>query len=188
MSRARFSQVFSKISRQSYLVERSPESCCVTLKFDFALLFAGLCTHIIYSFAGLDTDTSKIKSLDPWLDLGDGGSTGRRTFLLTTELKRRNPELKVSLAIGGWNEGSEKYSKMAADPAKRAIFVKSVLKMLRDYNFDGFDLDWEYPGMTDAARLIKVKGNACFYTLTATYISRDVIEPKGFFGKALHLH
>lgn len=106
----------------------------------------GLCTHIIYSFAGLDTATSKIKSLDPWLDLGDGGSTGRRTFLLTTELKRRNPELKVSLAIGGWNEGSEKYSKMAADPAKRAIFVKSVLKMLRDYNFDGFDLDWEYPG------------------------------------------
>ena len=133
----------------------------VTLKF----AFSGLCTHIIYSFAGLDTATSKIKSLDPWLDLGDGGSTGRRTFLLTTELKRRNPELKVSLAIGGWNEGSEKYSKMAADPEKRAIFVKSVLKMLRDYNFDGFDLDWEYPGMTNAERLIKVKGNACFLFL-----------------------
>ena len=96
-------------------------------RFEFVVnlefAFSGLCTHIIYSFAGLDTATSKIKSLDPWLDLGDGGSTGRRTFLLTTELKRRNPELKVSLAIGGWNEGSEKYSKMAADPAKRAIFV-----------------------------------------------------------------
>ena len=135
--------------------------------------FPGLCTHIIYSFAGLDTATSKIKSLDPWLDLGDGGSTGRRTFLLTTELKRRNPELKVSLAIGGWNEGSEKYSKMAADPAKRAIFVKSVLKMLRDYNFDGFDLDWEYPGMTNAERLIKVKGNACFLFLLLIFIANN---------------
>jgi len=105
-----------------------------------------LCTHIIYSFAALDASTNKIKSLDPWLDLGDGGSTGRRGFLRATELKRRNPKLKVTLAIGGWNEGSTKYSKMASDPEARSAFVKSVLQILREYNFDGLDLDWEYPG------------------------------------------
>ena len=30
---------------------------------------ASLCTHLIYSFVGLDADTSTIKSLDPWMDL-----------------------------------------------------------------------------------------------------------------------
>jgi len=105
-----------------------------------------LCTHIIYSFAALDSSTDKIKSLDPWLDLGEGDHTGLRGFRDTTDLKRRNPKLKVTLAIGGWNEGSPKYSKMAADPEKRRSFVKSVVKILRDYGFDGLDLDWEYPG------------------------------------------
>ena len=28
-----------------------------------------LCTHLIYSFAGLDDETWAIKSLDPWMDL-----------------------------------------------------------------------------------------------------------------------
>jgi len=39
--------------------------------------------------------------------------------------------LKVLLAVGGWNEGSEKYSKMAADPIKRGRFISSALDLLR---------------------------------------------------------
>jgi len=30
-----------------------------------------------------------------------------------TNLKMQNPKLKTLLAIGGWNEGSEKYSKVS---------------------------------------------------------------------------
>lgn len=29
-----------------------------------------------------------------------------------TNLKAKNPKLKALVAIGGWNEGSEKYSKV----------------------------------------------------------------------------
>ena len=52
----------------------------------------------------------------------------------------------MTLAIGGWNEGSEKYSEMAADPVSRRTFARSALSFIRRHKFDGLDLDWEYPG------------------------------------------
>lgn len=51
-----------------------------------------------------------------------------------------------SKSLTGWNEGSIKYSKMASEPESRAKFVASVVNFLQKFNFDGLDLDWEYPG------------------------------------------
>lgn len=65
------------------------------------------------------------------------------------QLKDQKPELKVLLSMGGWNEGSPKYSNVAADPAKRANMISSVLAFIRQYGFDGFDLDWEYPAQRE---------------------------------------
>jgi len=103
-----------------------------------------LCTHLIYSFAGLDTTKWAIKSLDTWMDLEtDYGLAG---FKKATDLRNKWKHLKVMIAIGGWNEGSTKYSQMAKSSKKRAKFVKSAVEFLTKYNFDGLDLDWEYPG------------------------------------------
>jgi len=103
-----------------------------------------LCTHLIYSFAGLDTNTWSIKSLDGWMDLEtDYGLAG---FRKATDLKQGRDHLKVTLAIGGWNEGSEKYSELSRSPEKRQKFVNSAVLFLKEHNFDGLDLDWEYPG------------------------------------------
>ena len=87
-----------------------------------------------------------IKSLDPWMDLEDEYRLAG--FRKVTDLKYVNPKLKITLAIGGWNEGSTKYSEMARDPEKRKTFVESVVEFLKKHNFDGLDLDWEYPGKT----------------------------------------
>jgi len=102
-----------------------------------------LCTHLIYTFAGLDTSTWSIKSLDKWMDLED--DYGLAGFKKATGLKYNHPHLKVTLAIGGWNEGSKKYSDMAKDPKRRKLFVQSAVEFLEEHNFDGLDLDWEYP-------------------------------------------
>jgi len=112
-------------------------------KFDVEDIDPYICTHHIYTFAGLDEATSTMKSLDPYNDLYD--NYGKGAFTRFTNLKLKNPDLITILAIGGWNEGSKKYSEMAADAAKRATFIASAVAFVQKYNFDGMDLDWEYP-------------------------------------------
>ncbi|KAH9640940.1 hypothetical protein HF086_003030 [Spodoptera exigua] len=64
-------------------------------------------------------------------------------------LKEKNSSLKTLLAVGGWNEGSAKYSTMAASPTLRKNFIDSALNMITKHGFDGLDIDWEYPNRRD---------------------------------------
>lgn len=115
-------------------------------KFDVDNIDPHLCTHLIYAFASID-DKGTLKSLDPYLDLPDGG--GRDNFGKFNDLKKKNSSLKTLLAVGGWNEGSAKYSTMAASPTLRKNFVTSALQMITKHGFDGLDMDWEYPNRRD---------------------------------------
>ncbi|XP_035213611.1 chitinase-3-like protein 1 [Stegodyphus dumicola] len=101
-----------------------------------------LCTHLIYGFAKLSYD-NKIAAYDPYLDLKENWGLG--AYQRFNELKAKNPNLKTLLAIGGWNEGSTKYSQMARNANSRGVFIKSCVEFLLKYGFDGLDLDWEYP-------------------------------------------
>ncbi|KAJ8962576.1 hypothetical protein NQ318_000969 [Aromia moschata] len=98
-----------------------------------------LCTHLIYSFVGLNTNGT-INILDEDLDVTNGNLAN------FTALKEQNSNLKTLVAVGGWNEGSTTYSMVAANASLRATFIQSSLQLVQTYNFDGFDLDWEYPG------------------------------------------
>ncbi|XP_067139342.1 chitinase-3-like protein 1 [Centruroides vittatus] len=111
-------------------------------KFTIEDIDPHICTHLIFGFAGLGFD-NRIRSLDPYLDLKE--NYGKGAFQRFTGLKQYNPELKTLLAIGGWNEGSVKYSRMASNSATRKIFIDSCVELLKKYDFDGLDLDWEYP-------------------------------------------
>ncbi|XP_073845180.1 chitinase 8 [Musca autumnalis] len=102
-----------------------------------------LCTHLMYAFFGIE-ESGDLRIIDPYLDLED--NYGRGNVRKFNALKLKNPTLKTLAAVGGWNEGSKKFSIVAADAAKREKFVTSVVQFLQKYGFDGIDLDWEYPG------------------------------------------
>nr|XP_040227768.2 probable chitinase 2 [Anopheles coluzzii] len=109
--------------------------------FNVSYIVPDHCTHLVYTFAGLNIGGG-IDSLDYFNDVNVNKGYAR-----VVALKEENPCLKVLLAIGGWNEGSEKYSLMAERESTRDAFADQTLRYLVHYGFDGLDLDWEYPTM-----------------------------------------
>lgn len=52
---------------------------------------------------------------------------------------------KVMVSIGGWTF-SDNFPGVAADPVKRKKFGEECVRLLKQYKFDGIDIDWEFPG------------------------------------------
>jgi chitinase len=65
-------------------------------------------------------------------------------FYKLRQLKAANPHLKNMISVGGWS-WSNRFSDMAATAVTRHTFADSAVKFLREYGFDGIDIDWEYP-------------------------------------------
>ncbi|GLH08614.1 Probable chitinase 10 [Gryllus bimaculatus] len=104
-----------------------------------------LCTHIAYGFAVLDGSTLTIKPHDSWADIDNEVLLWFPEFYQkVTAFKKRG--IKVVIAIGGWNDSAgDKYSRLVNNPSARAKFIENVLQFITRYDFDGLDLDWEYP-------------------------------------------
>nr|ABH07674.1 gut-specific chitinase [Apriona germarii]ABH07675.1 gut-specific chitinase [Apriona germarii] len=117
-------------------------------KFDVEDIDTSLCTHIMFGFIGINYEGT-IRIIDPW----ESDDDGLRGFTRFTDLAATNPNLKVLVSLGGWNEGPANFSAVAADPAKRKILTEDILNFLEVHKFDGLDLDWEYPGIRNGSDL-----------------------------------
>lgn len=106
-------------------------------------------THINYAFANIaggkcvlgDTyaDTDKVFAGDA---LGSGVLRGNFNQLI--KLRNAHPRLKTLISVGGWT-WSGNFSAVAASNSSRKAFAASCVKFMKQYKFDGIDIDWEFP-------------------------------------------
>ncbi|KAB7504487.1 putative chitinase 3 [Armadillidium nasatum] len=113
------------------------------LDFDIKDIDPFACTHIIYAFAGIHKENFTIMSLDEDRDVLQGA------YKALVALKARNHDLKILIAVGGYEEGGRKYSEMVSTKETRKRFIESVVTFIEEHAFDGLDLNWEYPGAAD---------------------------------------
>jgi chitinase len=124
-------------------------------------------TQVNYAFSQILNN--QCASADTWADYQDPLSADQTVdgeadsqaagafagnFHQLQELKRRYPDLKIVLSIGGGGQNPADFSTVAA-AANRKAFVKSCVDMYIKGQFgpgvtepgifDGFDIDWEYP-------------------------------------------
>lgn len=120
-------------SQQSFkvIVYTTPNTAIQEIPFDQV-------THINYAFAIPAKTGDTLESLH---------HTDYIRQLIDTAHQH---QVKVFLSIGGWGIGDgggddSRFHRMAETPIGRLKFMASSLKMVQEYNFDGIDLDWEYP-------------------------------------------
>lgn len=109
-------------------------------RFTAAQMPHHLCTNIVYTFI--------VPQAGGQIQPFDDAATLSALVALRTE---RNPALRVSVAIGGWNAGSTVFSEICADEGERAQFVQACVEFVQQHQLDGIDIDWEYPAANGGA-------------------------------------
>jgi chitinase len=95
----------------------------------------GKLTQIIFSFLVLKDDTLHFPS-----------PQRKEALKKVVALKQKYPGLKVLVSMGGWG-GCKTCSDVFSVPESRKRFAASVARVMKEYNVDGIDIDWEYPAI-----------------------------------------
>lgn len=96
-------------------------------------------THIVYSFVLPNADGS-FQQIDNEAKLKE----------IVTLAKANN--VKVMIAIGGWNNGDDSaFEILASNSESRDLFVQQTMAFVTHYDLDGVDMDWEYPDKGQSA-------------------------------------
>ena len=93
-------------------------------------------THINYAFVN-------VRDSMAWLERI---ATDTVNFRKLNNLKKINPDLKILISVGGWS-WSENFSDAVLTESSRRKFARTNTAIVADYDLDGVDIDWEYPGM-----------------------------------------
>jgi chitinase len=93
-------------------------------------------THINYAFVDVKDSMAWLTNIE----------TDTINFRKLNYLKKDNPDLKIIISIGGW-AWSENFSDAVLTESSRKKFATTGVAIVEQYNLDGIDIDWEYPGL-----------------------------------------
>ncbi|MCY1057831.1 glycoside hydrolase family 18 protein [Nannocystis sp. SCPEA4] len=106
-------------------------------------------THVNYAFANLTADGKCVLG-DSYADIekvyGDEAPNApfKGSFHQLQQLKQQHGDLRTLISVGGYT-WSTNFAPNAATEQGRASIASSCVQFMRDYGFDGVDIDWEFP-------------------------------------------
>ena len=123
--------------------------------------------YTIINYAFFKPEASgAISSTDSWSDdnlLNGQPNWAQGGYYPNTSIVSRahNAGVKILPSIGGWTL-SNNFPTIAANATTRTAFANACVALVQQYNFDGIDIDWEYPGYSPNSGTAADKQN---YTL-----------------------
>lgn len=112
--------------------------------FDSTMVNPNKLTHINYAFVDVRGNRACLGKI----------KTDTVNFRNLLKLKKINPDLKILISIGGWG-GSKNFSDAVLTDTAREGFAASAVAIVKKYNLDGVDIDWEYPNDIGAGNVFR---------------------------------
>ncbi|CAN7940855.1 unnamed protein product, partial [Ixodes hexagonus] len=109
--------------------------------YDVDKIPGDLCTHVNFAYAGVAPNTWVLDSQVPQYD------ADKELYRKFTAIKENFPNLKTLLSVGGWQHPNGVFTQMSSSAQNRRKFVTSVLQWMKEFNLDGVDLAWPFPGI-----------------------------------------
>ena len=132
-------------------------------------------THINYAFVDVRDSMAWLTNME----------TDTVNFRILNKLKEVNPDLKILISIGGWS-WSGNFSDAVLTPDSRSKFAKTSVKIVADYDLDGVDIDWEYPGQIGNNNVFRPEDKQN-YTLMFEALRKELDELSKITGKYYEL-
>jgi chitinase len=92
---------------------------------------------------------------DPQGNVTPGGGVPNQKLTAAAHLH----DVRVLVSLGGGNSVTA-FEKISADPERLARYVAGVVKLVEENNYDGIDLDWEFPRSTASKNGFTALANA----------------------------
>jgi chitinase len=125
-------------------------------------------THVIQAFAWPDSD----------------GSIGMDYGVPNAELIKAVHSANEKILISFVNDSTDSFGRISADSSLKAVFISNVVQLLKVNQYDGIDIDWEFPAagqsslLTGLVKALRQKFNA----VDSTWLITMAIPPNAVNG------